>query len=104
MENDTACSICFLLTACLLLIRHWCSRQPRAFFHNYDLIGVYVVERFRLTARPTYIEDLDFTSLAEAEVHSEIALGVVAPTATHFVDLRTVVGDATDSCANAIPI
>ena len=91
----------FLTSSCRILRWH---RLSFSLFENHHLIGAHILKRFVNAARPLHLSAVNFCSVAETEVQTQVVLGHVASAAAHFVHLLLVAGKDRDPRSNAIPI
>src|SRR6266849_4863673 len=59
-----------------------------AFFHDYQLVGLDVLQRLHKAAGPANLQQLHLLCFADAEMDAQIILRKIASAAAHFVDLR----------------
>src|SRR5258705_5454360 len=57
------------------------AHDSRSFFCIHDLVGLHVFDRIDLPAGPADLQKIHFLGLAESEVHAQIFLREIAPTA-----------------------
>ena len=70
---------------------------------NY-LIGVDIPNGINNAAGPSYLDEVDFFPITESKMESQVVLGDIARTASHFIDLDEFACSDFNPCTDTRPV